>query len=306
MRRTNIGGQAVIEGVMMRGKNMYAMAVRNISTKEINVVEKDIKSNDNKFFQLPLIRGCCAFWNSMVIGMSIINTSVEMAGLEEEEEELSKVEQWITDKLGDKMNAVIMTISVVIALAISVALFMVLPVYIASFINPYTNNNTYILSIVEGITRLLIFIAYLLLISKNSDIKRLFKYHGAEHKTINCYEAELPLTVENVRENSRFHKRCGTSFLVFIIILSMILFMFIKTDDIAIRVASRIIFVPLIAGVSYEILKYAGRKDNALVNIISAPGVWFQKITTKEPDDDQIEVAIKAMQAVLDKEGDSN
>lgn len=304
MRKTSIGGQAVVEGVMMRGKNMYAMAVRNTTTKEINVLEKDLKPVTNKFLKLPLIRGCYSFISAMVVGMEIISKSVEMAGLEEDEEP-SKFEKWLTDKFGEKLNGIIMVISVVLALIISVSLFMVLPTFLASFVNQYTNDNTYILSIVEGFTRLLIFILYILLISQSNEIKRLFKYHGAEHKTINCYEAEKELTVENVREYSRFHKRCGTSFLVFIMIISMIFFMVVRTDDIVIRVISRIAFVPLIAGVSYEILRFAGKHDNKFVDIISMPGVWFQKITTKEPEDEQIEVAIKAMNAVLEREGDS-
>lgn len=304
MKKTNIGGQAVVEGVMMRGKNMYAMAVRNTATKEIGVLEKDLKPVTNKFFKLPLIRGCYSFISAMVVGMDIISKSVEMAGLEEEEES-SKFEKWLTEKFGEKLNSIIMGISVVLALIISVSLFMVLPTFLASFVNRYTNDNTYILSIVEGFTRLGIFILYILLISQNNEIKRLFKYHGAEHKTINCYEAEKELTVENVKNYSRFHKRCGTSFLVFIMIISMIFFMVVRTDDIVIRVISRIAFVPLIAGVSYEILRFAGKHDNKFVDIISMPGVWFQKITTKEPEDEQIEVAIKAMNAVLEREGDS-
>lgn len=301
MRKTNIGGQAVIEGVMMRGKTMYAMAVRNVATKEINVTEKDIKPVNNEFLKLPLIRGCYSFCSAMVIGMEIISKSVEMAGLEDEEEP-SKFEKWLTEKLGEKLNSVIMGISIVLALFISVALFMVLPVFLSSFINRYTGSNTYVLSVVEGLVRMAIFILYLLIIAQNSDIKRLFKYHGAEHKTINCYEHEEELTVENVRKYSRFHKRCGTSFIVFIIIISMLFFMVVRTDDMVTRIVSRILFVPLIAGVSFEILRYAGSKDNKLVDILSAPGMWFQRITTKEPEDEQLEVAIEAMKAVLERE----
>ncbi len=301
MRRTNIGGQAVIEGVMMRGKNIYALAVRNTKTNVINISENKIKTNYNKLLKLPLIRGCYAFISSMVIGFEIISKSVDMAGIEEDQEP-SKFEKFITEKLGDKLNSVIMGISFAFAMVISIGLFMLLPTFLASFINKYTGSNTYILSIVEGIIRLLIFVLYLLLISRNKEIQRLFQYHGAEHKTINCYEHEKELTVENVREHTRFHKRCGTSFLAFVIIISMLFFMFVRTDDILIRFASRIIFVPLIAGLSYEVIRLAGKKDNLLVDILSKPGVWLQKITTSEPDDSQIEVAIKAMNRVLESE----
>ncbi len=303
MKRTNIGGQAVIEGVMMRGKSLYSVSVRNTKTHEINTVEKDIKVNDSKFLKLPLVRGCYSFISSMIIGFNIISLSVDMADVEEDGEP-SKFEKYITEKFGDKLNSIIMGLSFVIAMAISISLFMLLPTFLASFINQFTGSNLVVLSIVEGIIRLLIFILYLLLISKYPDVQRLFQYHGAEHKTINCYEAESELTVENVRNHTRFHKRCGTSFIAFVIIISMIFFMFVRTDDIAIRFASRIVFVPLIAGLSYEIIRLAGKTNNKFIDLLSAPGVWLQKITTSEPDDKQIEVAISAMNAVLEREGD--
>ncbi len=303
MKRTNIGGQAVIEGVMMRGKSLYSVSVRNTKTNEINTVENDIKVNNSKFLKLPLVRGCYSFISSMTIGFNIISLSVDMADVEEDGEP-SKFEKYITEKFGDKLNSVIMGLSFVIAMAISISLFMLLPTFLASFINKFTGGNLVVLSIVEGIIRLLIFILYLLLISKYPDVQRLFQYHGAEHKTINCYESESELTVENVRNHTRFHKRCGTSFLAFVIIISMIFFMFVRTDDIAIRFASRIIFVPLIAGLSYEVIRIAGKTNNKFIDLLSAPGVWLQKITTSEPDDAQIEVAIAAMNAVLEREGD--
>ncbi len=302
MKRTSIGGQAVIEGVMMRGKKMYAMSVRNTRTKEIETCEEKIKSSNNKFYKLPLVRGCYSFISSMIIGFKIISKSVEMADIEEDEEP-SKFEQYIIDKLGDKLNSVIMGISFAIAMVISIGLFMLLPTFLASFINQFTGSNTYVLSIVEGILRLVIFVLYLLIISRNAEIQRLFQYHGAEHKTINCFEHEEELTVENVRKHTRFHKRCGTSFLAFVIIISMIFFMFVRTDDIMIRFASRIFFVPLIAGLSYEVIRLAGKNDNIVVDILSMPGVWLQHITTNEPDDEQIEVAITSMKTVLEKEG---
>ncbi len=303
MRRTNIGGQAVIEGVMMRGKSMYAVAVRSTKTKEINIDKTDITQRNSKFLKLPLIRGCYSFNSSMIIGFQIISKSVDMAEVEEDETP-SKFEQFLMDKFGDKLNSVIMAISFVIAMAISISLFMLLPTFIASVLASALNLGTYFLSFAEGILRLIIFVAYLLLISKYSEMQRLFAYHGAEHKTINCYEAEEELTIENVKKHTRFHKRCGTSFIAFVIIISIIFFMFIKTDDLMIRFASRIIFVPLIAGLSYEVIRIAGKNDNKFIDMLSAPGVWLQKITTNEPDDSQIEVAIKSMNAVLESEGD--
>lgn len=302
MKRTNIGGQAVIEGVMMRGQNMYAIAVRSTKTNEINIEEKDIKKVNSKFLKLPLVRGCYSFVTSMILGFELISKSIDLAEVEEEES-TSKVEQWIIDKLGDKLNSVIMGISFVIAMVISIGLFFLLPTFIASLMHL---PNTYLLSIVEGIVRLIIFIAYLLLISKNGDIQRLFGYHGAEHKTINCFEHEDELTIENVKKHTRFHKRCGTSFLAFVIIISILFFMFVRTDDILIRFISRIVFIPVIAGLSYEVIRLAGKNDNKFIDILSAPGVWLQKITTNEPDDSQIEVAIKSMNAVLAREGEND
>lgn len=302
MKRTYIGGQAVIEGVMMRGKTMYAMAVRDTSG-DINIKESKVNTKKrNKFLRLPLVRGVVAFVDSMFLGMEIINSSVEMAGLEDLDEEPSKFEKYLTEKFGEKLNSIIIGFSVAIALIIGVLLFMLLPTFLASLITPYMNTQTYFIGFIEGIIRLIIFLAYILLMSKNKDVKRIFKYHGAEHKTINAFESELPLTTENVRNSSRFHNRCGTSFLVFIIIITMIFFMVVRTEVILYRVLSRILFIPLIAGISYEILKWAGSSDSVLVKIISYPGVLFQKITTQEPDDDQIEVAIAAMNSVLKKE----
>ncbi len=298
MKRTNIGGQAVIEGVMMRGKKMYAVAVRSTKTSEIKVEENNIKTSNNKFLKLPLVRGCYSFISSMIIGFELISKSIDLAEIEEEES-TSKLEQWIIDKLGDRLNSVLMGLSFAIAMVISIGLFFLLPTFIASLLRV---PNTYLLSIVEGIVRLIIFVGYLLIISRNGDIQKLFGYHGAEHKTINCFEHEEELTVENVRKHTRFHKRCGTSFLAFVIIISILFFMFVRTDDIMIRFISRIVFIPVIAGLSYEVIRLAGKNDNKFVDIMSMPGVMLQKITTKEPTDDQIEVAITAMNAVLAKE----
>lgn len=302
MKKTYIGGQAVIEGVMMRGKTMYSMAVRDTSGN-INIKDANINTKKRpKLLKLPLVRGVVAFIDSMLLGLNIINSSVEMAGLDDLEEEPSKFEKYLIDKFGEKLNKIIVGISVALGLTLSILLFMLLPTFLASFITPFLSGKTYFLGFFEGIIRLLIFLAYILLMSRNKDVQRIFKYHGAEHKTINCFEKELPLTIENVRSSTRFHNRCGTSFLVFIIIISMLFFMFVRTDVVLLRFLSRILFVPLIAGISYEILKWAGTSNSVLVKIVSYPGVLFQKITTQEPDDDQIEVAITAMLQVAKKE----
>ncbi len=303
MRRTTIGGQAVIEGVMMRGKEMYALAVRDIDGN-IHLEEHNIDNKfNNKLFKLPFIRGVFAFIGSLVLGTKIIARSAEVAGIEEDEK-VSKFEQFLIDKLGDRLNDVLMTISVVLALVLGTFLFMVLPVYITAFIKEFVTLQPWSTSFLEGVTRLFIFVLYLILISKNKDIQRVFMYHGAEHKTINCFEHEEELTVENVKKHSLVHKRCGTSFLFIVMLVSFVFFMFFKTDDITTRIISRIVFLPVVAGISFEVLKYSGKTDNILIRILSWPGLKLQGLTTKEPDDDQIEVAIKSMVAVLDRQGE--
>lgn len=289
---------------MMRGKNCYVLSVRTPS-KEIESVKKTTASKKKLISKLPLIRGVIAFVSSLAVGMKVIYDSAEMAGLDDlTEENPSKFDKWLEDKFGDKLYDYIMTFSVIIAIAFSILLFMVLPVGITRLITPFVGDKSWIVSIAEGLVRLAIFLIYLILVSKYKEIKRLFGYHGAEHKTINCYEHGEELTVENVRNHSRLHKRCGTSFLFIVMIISMIVFFFVKTNNFWLRILTRILFVPLIAGISYEILKWAGRSESKLVSIISYPGMCLQKITTNEPDDGQIEVAIEAMKGVLRDEGE--
>lgn len=306
IKPTHIGGQAVMEGVMMRGKNCYVLSVRNQS-KEIETVKKATgKSSREKLsVKIPIIRGIVAFVSSLVIGVKAIYDSAEMAGLDDlTEENPTKFDKWLENKFGDKLYDYVMTFSVIIAIGFSVLLFMVLPVGITKLITPILGGKTWIVSIAEGLVRLAIFLLYMLLISKLKEIKRLFGYHGAEHKTINCYEHGEELTVENVRNHSRLHKRCGTSFLLIVMVISMIFFFFVSIQNFLLKVLSRIILVPIIAGVSYEILKWAGRSESKLVSIISYPGMCLQKLSTNEPDDDQIEVAIEAMKGVLRDEGE--
>ena len=305
----SIGGQAVIEGVMMRGKSMYCMAVRNVSTKEISVEKNKFKSlgNRSKFLKLPFIRGIASFVDSLVLGMKIIMRSATLAGLDEgQQEEKSKLDIWLENKFGEKLTDYIIYFSVFVSIILSIGIFMVLPVWISSFFTKIFNVSLWGIGVIEGIVRILIFLGYILLISKMKDVQRLFKYHGAEHKTINCFESGDELTVENVRKHTRLHKRCGTSFLIIVMIVSMIVFMFLRTDNVTLRVLSRIILVPLIAGISYEIIKLAGKCDNIFVKIISAPGMALQKVTTKEPEDEMIETAILSLKGVLEEEGNNN
>ncbi len=304
MRETTIGGQAVIEGVMMRGKEMYALAVRD-TEGNIQVEQHELnKTLKNNFFKLPFIRGIIAFIDSMFLGVKIMTRAIEMAGLEEEEEP-SKFEQFLINKFGDKLNNILMGFSVVFALVLGTFLFMVLPVYLTALINSFVITLApWSISLSEGILRILIFIIYLFLISKNKDIQRVFMYHGAEHKTINCFEHEEDLTVENVKKHTLIHKRCGTSFLFIVMMVSFVFFMFFTTNSITTRVLSRIIFMPLVAGCSYEVLKLSSKFDNFFIKILTYPGLKLQGLTTKEPDDLQIEVAIKSMTTVLDYQGE--
>lgn len=301
-----IGGQAVIEGVMMRGKRMYAMAVRNTQSKKIEIFEQELipASDKLKLLGWPIIRGVVSFIDSLVMGMKVITKSAEMSGLEDfdAEEESTKFDKWLDEKFGDKLADYLVYFSVFIAIILSVALFMVLPVWLSSILNKAFNVDTWALGIVEGFVRIFIFLVYIFLTAQLKDVKRVFMYHGAEHKTINCFESDEELTVENVRNHTRLHKRCGTSFLIIVMIVSMIVFLFLRTDVIYLRVISRILLVPVIAGLSYEIIKWAGRNDNIVVKIVSAPGLALQLVTTKEPDDEMIEVAIKSLKTVLEKE----
>lgn len=300
-----IGGQAVIEGVMMMGRTMYALAVRT-PEKDIAIEKVPITPIAKKypFLALPLIRGVVSFINSMVIGMKVISKSAEMAGLDdiEAEEDDSKFDKWLVEKFGDKLSDYVIYFSVVIAIIFSVAVFMVLPTFIGGWVSSWLGISARARGGVEGVIRIVIFIIYILLTAQMKDIKRVFMYHGAEHKTINCFESDEELTVENVRKHTRLHKRCGTSFLMFVMIVSMIVFFCVNTDVLYLRVISRILLVPVIAGISYEIIKWAGRHDNWLVKIVSAPGLAMQLITTKEPDDEMLEVAIASLKAVLEEE----
>lgn len=295
---SGIGGQAVLEGVMMKNRDKYAVAVRK-PNGEIDVEVEEYKGvcGDKKFAKLPFIRGVFAFIDSLILGMKV--TTYSASFYEEEDEKPSKTEEKLEKLLGNKADDIMMTFTVILSVIIAVALFMLLPLFLSDLLGKYIRNAS-VIAIIEGLIRILIFIAYIAGISLMKDIKRLYMYHGAEHKCINCIEKGRPLTIKDVKRSSRQHKRCGTSFLLFVVLVSVIVFFFIRVDNMALKLVLRIALVPVIAGISYEIIRLAGRSDNIVVRIISAPGLWMQKLTTKEPDEDMIEVAIASVEAVFD------
>ena len=294
-----ISGQAVIEGVMMKNMDRYAVSVRKPNGKIETKVEECVSfAEKHPLFQLPVFRGMANFLESMVIGMKTLNYSASFYEDEEEQTE-SRTEQLLEKILGEKAEKIIMGIVLVFSLAISIGLFMILP-YIASEALGKLIRNEYVILFMEGIIRIAIFLGYIVLISRMEDIKRVFMYHGAEHKTINCLEAGVPLTPENVDNFSRLHKRCGTSFIFIVMIISMVFFFFIRVDTIWLRIVLRLLFLPLVAGVSYEFIRLAGSSDHPLVQIFSKPGLALQRLTTKEPDHSMIEVAIASVEGVFD------
>ncbi|HEY8803648.1 MAG TPA: DUF1385 domain-containing protein [Clostridium sp.] len=291
-KNINVGGQAVIEGVMMRGSNGIATAVRT-AQGEI-VVEKSIYTSctkKNKLLGLPIIRGFISLIESLVIGVKTLNYS---ASFFEEEEEPSKLDKWINKIFKEKSSDVIMGISLIISLAISIGLFFILPTIVANLFSK-VGANTMGMNIVEGIIRVLLFLLYVYLIGKMEDIKRVYQYHGAEHKTIFCYENDVELTPENAAKFGRLHPRCGTNFLFLVMIVSIIVFSLTGWNSIGERIMYRIVLLPLISGVSYEIIKWMGKSEGSLAKILSYPGLKLQNLTTREPDLSQIEVAIKAL-----------
>ena len=293
MKYSGIGGQAVIEGVMMKNKEDYAVAVR-LESGEIKVEKKKYKgiggSNINR---IPLVRGVVNFIDSLYLGMSSLMVS---ASYFEDEEGRSRDEK--TDKEKRKENA-FLTGTLIFSLVIAIALFMLLPFWVSQIFESQIQNDR-IISFIEAILRLAIFFGYLILVSQMKDIKRTFMYHGAEHKCINCIENGNELNVENVKNASRFHKRCGTNFLLIVIIVTVIFFLLIQVDSHALKLIYRIILIPVVAGVAYEFIRIAGRYDNKFVNLINKPGLALQKLTTKEPDESQIEVGIASVEAVFD------
>lgn len=305
IHKTSIGGQAVIEGVMMKGPSKIATAVRK-PDGEIVVDEKESgRVRRSKILKLPIIRGCINFFDSMILGVQSLMYSAKFFDIEDDgsaQNQQSRFEKWLEEKLGsEKGMNVIIYFSVILSLFMSVGLFILLPTVVVGFIKGIIDNHI-VLTLAEGCVRILIFLLYLSLVARMEDIKRVFMYHGAEHKTIHCYEQGLELTVENVRGQSRLHPRCGTSFLLVVMVISIIIFAFISWENAVIRLMLRLALLPVVAGLSYEVIKLAGRYDNWFTAAISAPGKWLQYITTNEPDDSQIEVAITALKAVIPKD----
>lgn len=293
-KKTSIGGQALIECVMMRGPQKTAMAVRHVSGR-IVLEEFENKITKSRVRRIPLIRGVVNMVESMALGYKCLMRSAEMAGLEDEEDDKpqSRAEQFLMSLL--------MVLSLVIGVALAVGLFIYLPAFLYGLIVKAAPSmeNRLLRSVFEGLLRIVLFVAYMLLVSLMKDMRRVFQYHGAEHKTIFCYEAGEELTVENVRKQSRFHPRCGTSFLVLMLLVGIIVSMFIPVTVPILRTVIKILTIPLMVGIGYELIKWAGRSDSWLSRVVSKPGMWMQRITTKEPDDSMIECAIAALQAVI-------
>lgn len=296
-RYSGIGGQAVLEGIMMKNKDVYSVGVR----KPDGEIEVHLSTHEGigskKLRRIPIIRGVISFIDSLVLGMKCLTFSASF--YDEEEAQPTKADAVMDKLFKDKAENVVMGLTVAFSIVMAVAIFMILPYFISDFLRSYIVSDT-LLAVIEGVIRLLLFILYVLLISMMKDIQRVFQYHGAEHKCINCVENGLELTVPNVRVSSKQHKRCGTSFMLYVMVISIIFFIFIQVESPILRVVFRLALIPVIAGVSYEFIRLAGSTDNPVVGILSKPGLWLQGLTTREPDDDMIEVAIAAVEAVFD------
>lgn len=295
--KTSIGGQALIEGVYMRGPEQSAMAVR-LPDGSIDVETFPTANPKAWYKKTPFIRGGFNMIDSLMQGYKCLMKSAEKSGMDSGEP--SKFEKWLAQKLGKSLTTVVSVFALVLGITIAVGLFMILPAFVVGFFS--TTDSQVTKTLVEGLVKILIFILYVAGISQLNDIKRVFQYHGAEHKTIFCYESGEELTVENVRSKSRYHPRCGTSFLLIVLVISILLFSVVTWSNIFLRVALKLLMLPVVVGVAYEIVKIAGRYDNLVTRIISAPGLWMQRLTTVEPDDSQIEVAIASILPTMPKE----
>lgn len=303
MKYSGIGGQAVMEGVMMKNQEKYAVAVRKPDHEiEVKVSEYTGIVKNKKIRNMPILRGIFSFIESLVLGMQTLTYSASFFEDEDEKEKKKKMsaeEREAKEKKEKKQENAMMGGTVVLSIVLAVAIFMLLPYYLSTFFQKFLTSQL-LIALIEGVIRLAIFIGYVALISLMEDIRRVYMYHGAEHKCINCIEHGMELNVENVRKSSRLHKRCGTSFLLIVMLISIVFFMFIRVDSPVLRVVLRLLLIPVIAGVSYEFIRLAGRSDNAVVNLLSRPGLWLQHLTTKEPDDEMIEVGIASVEAVFD------
>lgn len=304
MKSSNIGGQAVMEGIMMRSGDQYSVGVRKPDGEiEVKVEPYNSWSKDRKLWKLPIFRGVVSFFESLVVGMKCLMYSASFYEDEEEEQKnkdkMTQEESARAEARKEKQDQWIMYGTVAVSVVLSIALFILLPYFIASVLRWITQSEG-VIAIAEACVRMLIFLGYLLLISQMKDIQRVFMYHGAEHKCINCIEHGLELNVENVMKSSRKHKRCGTSFLLFVMIVSIIFFLFIRVSSPWLRIVVRLLLMPVIAGVSYEIIRLAGRSENPVIVLLSKPGLALQKLTTREPEPEMVEVAIQAVEAVFD------
>ncbi len=299
IRKTSIGGQAVIEGIMMRGVDKTCLAVRNPQGEIVleDVVDKAM--SPSKYKKIPVLRGIVNFVASLMLGFKTIDRSAEIAmgGILEEEE--TKFDKWIKAKFGDKAEKVITVFTVVLAIIMALGMFVLIPYGIAWLLELALGSLGVWFHVIEGITRIGVFLCYVLLVRRMPDMKRLFGYHGAEHKTIHCYEHGEELTIENVKKHSCLHKRCGTNFLLIVMIISILVFSLINVEHALLRLGLRLLLIPIVAGISYEIIKLLGRYDNKFTDILSFPGLCLQKLTTNEPDDDQLEVGIASLKYVL-------
>ena len=292
-KKVSIGGQALIEGIMMKSPEKYSIAVRK-PDGEIDVQIFD--NNKVKFQKVPVLRGIMNFFDSLVTGYKCLMHSAEVAMEGEFEED--KLDKWLKDHFGEKSGEILAMVAGLLGTVLALVLFMVLPTTIAGLIDKVIPLGA-MKTVVEGVAKLAIFVLYLWLVSKMEDIRRVFCYHGAEHKTIACYEAGEELTVENVKKHTRFHPRCGTSMMFIILIVSIVVFSFVPWKGTLNRALMKVVFLPVVVGIAYEILKYTGRHTNACTKIMAAPGLWFQRLTTNEPDDDMIEIAIASVNALL-------
>ena len=297
-RYSGIGGQAVLEGVMMKNKEKYAVAVRKPDGEiEVEVETYQGLAHGSKFKELPFIRGIFNFLDSLILGTRALNYSASF--YEEEEGKETKFDKAMDKMSGGNGEKLLSGIVTVISIVLAVGIFIVLPYFISSLFESFIRNRS-LMAIIEGVIRIALFLLYVWGISAMKDIRRLYQYHGAEHKCINCIEKGRPLTVHNVMRSSRLHKRCGTSFIFFVMLVSIVLFFFIQVDNMAEKVILRILLMPVVAGISYEIIRLAGRTDNIFIKILSAPGMWIQRMTTREPDESMAEVAIASVEAVFD------
>ena len=311
-----IGGQALIEGIMMRGPDKDAVVVRTAEGMKIEVKDRKL-SPPGSFKRWPFFRGIFTFFDSQITGVKALMRSADLAP-EEDQEEPSKFDKWLEKKLGnEKFQKVIVGLAVAMGLGLSIGLFFLLPMILASVFDRWI-RTTLGINLLEGLIRMIIFLSYMILISRMSEMKRVFSYHGAEHKTIRCYEAGLPLTVENVRMQTRLHPRCGTSFLLVVMVISILVFSVASSLFLAavpalaalrgtflfrlLMIVYKLLLLPIVVGITYEINRWAGRNDNWLTRILTAPGMWMQHFTTNEPDDSMIEVGIAAVEAVLPEE----